>query len=62
MLPTEKIENALMECEACTTNKDLKISDKFFNQAIQNSFLLRDRFSFIDIAHYTKTIEKYFAE
>ena len=60
MLPTEKIENALMDCGACVTNKDLKISDKFFNQAIQNSFLLRDRFSFIDIAHYTKTIEKYF--
>jgi hypothetical protein len=59
LLPTADIKKALVECGACVTNEDLKISGKFFNEAFQNSFLLRDRFSFIDVAHYTKTIQEY---
>jgi len=59
LLPTADISKALIECGACVSNEDLKISGKFFNEAISNSYLLRDRFSFIDVAHYTKTIQEY---
>ena len=59
LLPTANISKALIECGACVSNEDLKISGKFFNEAISNSYLLRDRFSFIDVAHYTKTIQEY---
>ncbi len=59
LLPTDNIIKALVECGACVSNEDLKISGKFFNEAIHNSFLLRDRFSYLDIAHYTKTIQEY---
>ncbi|MAV82400.1 MAG: hypothetical protein CMI90_02920 [Pelagibacteraceae bacterium] len=59
LLPTEKIKNALENCGALTNNEDLKISNKFYNEAIENSFLLRDRFSYLDIAHYTETIKNY---
>ena len=59
LLPTDNIIEALVECGACVSNEDLKISGKFFNEAIHNSFLLRDRFSYLDIAHYTKTIQEY---
>ena len=59
LLPTDNIIKALVECGACVSNEDLKISGKFFNEAIHNSFLLRDRFSYLDIAHYTKTVQEY---
>ncbi len=59
LIPTQSIKIALEECGAIIDNRGLKIPDEFYNEAINNSFLLRDRFSFIDIAHYTKTIQNY---
>ena len=59
LLPTDKIEKALKNCGAPISNGELGISNNFFNRAIQDSFLLRDRFSYLDIAHYTMTIGDY---
>ncbi len=60
LLPTESIEKALKNCGAPTNNVELKIPNNFYNLAIKNSFLLRDRFSYLDIAHYTNTLSDYF--
>ena len=59
LLPTERIEKALKNCGAPTNNSELGISNNFFNRAIQDSFLLRDRFSYLDVAHYTMTLGNY---
>ena len=60
LLPTESIEKALKNCGAPTNNVELRIPNNFYNLAIKNSFLLRDRFSYIDVAHYTNTLSDYF--
>ena len=60
LLPTESIEKALKNCGAPTNNVELKIPNNFYNLAIRNSFLLRDRFSYLDVAHYTNTLSNYF--
>ena len=60
LLPTESIEKALKNCGAPTNNVELKIPNNFYNLAIRNSFLLRDRFSYLDVAHYTNTLSDYF--
>jgi glycerol dehydrogenase-like iron-containing ADH family enzyme len=59
LLPTDKIEKALKNCGAPISNGELGISNNFFNRAIQDSFLLRDRFSYLDVAHYTMTLGNY---
>lgn len=59
LLPTERIEKALKNCGAPTNNSELGIPNKFFNRAIQDSFLLRDRFSYLDVALYTMTLSNY---
>ena len=60
LLPTESIEKALKNCGAPTNNVELRIPNNFYNLAIKNSFLLRDRFSYLDVAHYTNTLSNYF--
>ena len=60
LLPTESIEKALKNCGAPTNNVELRIPNNFYNLAIKNSFLLRDRFSYLDVAHYTNTLSDYF--
>ena len=60
LLPTESIEKALKNCGAPTNNVELRIPNNFYNLAIKNSFLLRDRFSYLDVAHYTDTLNDYF--
>ena len=60
LLPTESIEKALKNCGAPTNNVELRIPNNFYNLAIKNSFLLRDRFSYLDVAHYTMTLSDYF--
>ena len=60
LLPTESIEKALKNCGAPTNNVELRIPNNFYNLAIKNSFLLRDRFSYLDVAHYTNTLNDYF--
>ena len=60
LLPTESIEKALKNCGAPTKNVELRIPNNFYNLAIKNSFLLRDRFSYLDVAHYTMTLSDYF--
>ncbi len=60
LLPTEIIEKALKNCGAPTNNVELRIPSNFYNLAIKNSFLLRDRFSYLDVAHYTMTLNDYF--
>ena len=60
LLPTERIEKALKNCGAPTNNVELRIPNNFYNLAIKNSFLLRDRFSYLDVAHYTNTLSDYF--
>ncbi len=60
LLPTESIEKALKNCGAPTNNFELRIPNNFYNLAIKNSFLLRDRFSYLDVAHYTNTLSDYF--
>ena len=59
LLPTESIEKALKNCGAPTNNVELRIPNNFYNLAIKNSFLLRDRFSYLDVAHYTNTLSDY---
>jgi glycerol dehydrogenase-like iron-containing ADH family enzyme len=59
LLPTERIEKALKNCGAPTNNNELGIPNNFFNRAIQDSFLLRDRFSYLDVALYTMTLSNY---
>jgi len=53
------MKKALKNCGAPTSNGELRIPNNFFNRAIQDSFLLRDRFSYLDVAHYTMTLGKY---
>ena len=60
LLPTESIEKALKNCGAPTNNVELRIPNNFYNLAIKNAFLLRDRFSYLDVAHYTNTLSDYF--
>ena len=60
LLPTESIEKALKNCGAPTNNVELRIPNNFYNLAIKNSFLLRDRFSYLDVANYTMTLSDYF--
>ena len=59
LLPTKSIEKALKNCGAPTNNVELRIPNNFYNLAIKNSFLLRDRFSYLDVAHYTNTLSDY---
>ena len=59
LLPTESIEKALKNCGAPTNNVELRIPNNFYNLAIKNSFLLRDRFSYLDVANYTNTLSDY---
>ena len=59
LLPTESIEKALKNCGAPTNNVELRIPNNFYNLAIKNSFLLRDRFSYLDVAQYTRTLNDY---
>jgi len=52
---TNLIKESLKNINAYTSNTDLKISNDFYNLALENSFLTRDRFSFLDIMNYTNT-------
>ena len=54
-IKTHLIKQSLKNINAYTSNADLKISNDFYNLALKNSFLTRDRFSFLDIMNHTNT-------
>jgi glycerol-1-phosphate dehydrogenase [NAD(P)+] len=59
LVPTDEIYDSLIKCGAPTNNIDLNIPSEFYNVAIKNAFYLRDRFSYLDISYYLKTIDRY---
>ena len=60
-IKTNLIKQSLKNINAYISNEDLKISNDFYNLALENSFLTRDRFSFLDIVSHTNTFN-YFKE
>ena len=54
-IKTHLIKQSLKNINAYISNADLKISNDFYNLALKNSFLTRDRFSFLDIMNHTNT-------
>ncbi len=56
-IKTKQIKNSLTNIQGYTSNTDLNISDDFYNRALKDSFLTRDRFSFLDIMNHTNTFE-----
>ena len=56
---TDKIKKSFINCGAACTNGDLNIPDDFFQNAVENAYYLRDRFSYLDIMQYLGCIDKY---
>ncbi len=56
---TNQIENSLLNIRGNISNTDLNIPDSFYNRALKDSFLIRDRFSFLDIMNHTNTFENF---
>ena len=56
---TDKIKKSFINCGAACTNCDLNIPDDFFQNAVENAYYLRDRFSYLDIMQYLGCIDKY---
>ena len=56
---TDKIKKSFINCGAACTNVDLNIPDDFFQNAVENAYYLRDRFSYLDIMQYLGCIDKY---
>ena len=56
---TDKIKKSFINCGAACTNADLNIPDDFFQNAVENAYYLRDRFSYLDIMQYLGCIDKY---
>ncbi len=58
-IKTNLIRESLKNINAYINNTDLNISNDFYNSAIENSFLTRDRFSFLDIMNHTNTFNHF---